>query len=171
MITNNDFCTSNNKTTKQYLIMEYKNFRFGLQKVKVQPNRQQITAEEYERRFDFYKKRFEEEQKNREDALQQAQEEGKIEHPMTEIREQPLGTEPEHLQSLDKKNTINETGLTEENQLPEAINEEPDAQLLEVDRLYLQDTQEPEENVRIDQRHPDQVYKVQSSAQGKKPNN
>lgn len=145
--------------------MEYKSFRFGLKKVKTQSNRQQISAEEYQRRFDFYKRKFEEEQK----ALEQAQEGGKLEYPVTETREQPMGTEPERVQLSEKhsNNAIAETGSPETEHLPEATTETEDAQLLEVDRLYLQDAQEPEENIRVNQRHPD---KVQSSAQGKKPN-
>lgn len=142
--------------------MEYQNFKFGGRPSNAQAYRQTITPEEFQRRFDFYKKRYEEEQKAREEALAN-EETQENDAPLVELREQPLGTEPEHLST-----TVTQA-VSEENsqELEHPHNEEQhEEELLEVDRLYLQRNDQAESGPSIMSPAFEKLY---NAAQGKRP--
>lgn len=140
--------------------MEYQSFKFGGRPSNAQAYRQTITPEEFQRRFDFYKKKYEAEKKAREEALAN-QEAQKNEAPLVELREQPLGTEPEHL-------SINAQEVSEDNsqELEHPHNEAQEEELLEVDRLYLQRDDDIESGPSIMSPAFEKLY---NAAQGKRP--
>jgi hypothetical protein len=149
------------KTTKQSTIMEYQSFKFGGRPHNAYAYRQTITPEEYQRRLEFYKKKYEADKKAREEAVanQEVQENNA---PMVELREQPLGTEPEHVP------TANVQEASEDNQeLDHPSNDDQhEEELLEVDRLYLQRDNQTEDSPAMMSPAFEKLY---NAAQGKRP--
>ncbi|WP_299457643.1 hypothetical protein [uncultured Microscilla sp.] len=123
--------------------MEYENFKFGMRSSKVQAHRDTISVEEFQRRLNFYKKKYEAEQKARDEAwLNSRQEETQ-------------------LSQSDAKETITTPLEHTEKHTEEAP--------LEVDRLFLQRNDQTEGllNNEGDIPAPEKLYT--SSAQGKPP--
>lgn len=141
--------------------MEYQSFKFGGRPHNSQSHRQTITPEEFQRRFEFYKKKYETEKKAREEALANQKEMQKT--PETELREQPLGTEPEQ-KPIVAQERANEENINEH--IEPQNEEKSEEELLEVDRLYLQRDTEAEDNPRI---MSPAFEKLHSAAQGKRP--
>ncbi|EAY30091.1 hypothetical protein [Microscilla marina] len=125
--------------------MEYKNFKFGTRSSKVQAHRDTISAEEFQSRLNFYKKKYEAEQKARNEAL--------------------LNNHQEQTTPLVELNQSD----TEETTIPletdEAQNEEAP---LEVDRLFLQRNDQAE-GLLNNEGYVPAPEKLYTSAQGKQP--